>query len=1175
MKKILTLPLYFLLLAVVIVGAIVYIYYFTTLPETEANSWLRSFSEKSLGVNISFQKINRDIWNGLKLEGVEVFPRGGAGMPLIYISQLEAGYDIMNLARGNYRFSYIKIDSIYAHPLPDGFKFPSSSQGVTTKPSKLSLAIDQIALTKAVIVLKNGNTLNFDSLRSSLSIKDGKPDLKIDHLAGDWPARDISLNSLSGRLSAEKDGYRIDSLEISAGQTRVSLSGAVGKEFTKNLNLSFATRSFDFDDITKLTGTRLFGVLVGNGTIRGSIADLWGEANLNGTFLGKPFENFKCSYAFSNKILQLNSVTGKIVEAPFNGSAKFNFGVRPEEYSLSGKVEHLDLRNIGPKLKTDFSGTVHLSGVGFKEENMAMSLEADLDSVRIENYYFDQVSGPVTFDLKKINFLPGFTARYKNTTVSGTGYLEYMGDLDITGDVDFQDLTNFTGQIFLKELGGRGTAQFHVTGPTLDFNVHASFQSDSVWTYGLYPKHLNVNTELKTFITHPVGEVNADWNGGTLYSLDTDSGYFHAAVSGVQVFIDTVSAKGPLGYLAMKGQYNGTTVPPVFRADTAYGSAAGNTFFTREPIMLNVRPTTTEFERFVVGIGGGTIQATGDVSNDLNLNLDVVATGFEIKPIVNQFYKDKIISGIWWGQAKLRGNFTDPQMDFNLEIDSLAVNDTVLGDLHAQFIYRDKYLSTDSTHLASKYGDYNFSGKIPIDLSFSEVKNRFPDSLIDLRMTATGNRLLLSEVFIPSVERFQTDFTVGMRLGGTYSKPTIRGQGALTNGTLKVLDLVDPLTNVRAYLRMENETIYIDSMTATAQGGQELIKPISEILSVGRKGGKAVQVVSASGTIKLLTLGNFDYNIDVAGKNFYFQSDAYDISGLADLNVKVVGAKIPTIQGIVTLKRLDVRDEFDRFVTPEYNPSVVLEDSTIWNLDLAISAVNNIWINNSDLNAELKGDLHVERQLGILTILGELDIIRGTYNLLGQRFQFTSGTMQFQNVSTVNPNINFVISTRLRSQANQASTDVDLNITGTLLEPKIGVSSASAVSNEDLLKYLVTGSQVNPLGTSTSNFSRSLVSSLSSTIPTFFPGLRGAGLFEELDIYPTPSGTQLSLAKYLSRSLSISYSQTITSQQQAGRTIGVEYYLNNNVSLNVTQGLQGTSQSNEGISFDLNLNFEY
>jgi autotransporter translocation and assembly factor TamB len=1173
MKKLFKIPLYFLLLIAVFVGAVVYIYYFTTLPETEVNNWLRGFSAKNLGYNVSFQRLNRDVWNGLRLEGVEISPRGGFQPPVAFISRLELGFDLIGIVKGNYDFSSLKIDSLYARVPEEGFSFPKSTPKEPGKPSKLALMIDNIDLRTAAITLKNGNNIRLDSLKASFGIKKGNLDISVKQLAGDWPERNISLHSLSGRIVSKGDGYRLDSLKIDAGGTKLAFTGMLGKSFTDNLNLEFAATPFDFADISKIFNIRIPGLLSGNGTISGSISDLQGEANLDGTFLGKPFENIHAGYTFADGILKLKSLTGQIVKADVNASATFDLKAKPETYILSGTVRHLDLRNIGPALKTDFTGKVQLSGSGFKEENFNMSVDADLDSVRIENYYFDQVSGPVQFDLKTINFLPGFQARYKNTIVTGTGYLEYQGDLDITGHTEFNDLTNFTGQTFLKELGGRGKADFHVDGPTVDFSVLASFESDSAWTYGLFPGHLNVTVDLETFISHPVGEVSAKWSGGTLYSVATDSGYFHAAVSGVRVFIDSSSANGPVGSLVMKGKYDGVDVPPVFYADTLYGKAAGNTFFSREPIMLNVRPTETEFERLVMGIGTGTIKVTGAITNDLDLKVDVQATGFQIEPIVSQFYKDKDITGIWWGQAKLRGNFTNPKMDFNLEIDSLAVNDTVLGDLHAEFVYRDKNIHTDSTHLESNYGHYYFSGDLPVDLSFAEVPSRIPDKPIDLRMTASGSRLLLSEVFIPNIERFETDFKLEMRLGGTYSKPTITGQGSVTNGTLKILDLVDPLTNLNAYLRMDNETIYIDSMTAEARGGQEWTQLFGKILSAYR-GAKPVQMVRASGTIRLITLGNFAYNISANGKNFYFQSDAYDVRGLADFNIRVVGENIPTVQGDITLRRLEVLDEFERFVTPEYNPNVVMEDSTLWNLDLAITAVNNIWVNNSDLNAELKGDLHVERQFGIMTILGELDIIRGTYNLLGQRFQFSSGTMQFQNVSTINPNINFVISTRLRNASHQNLAPVELNITGTLLEPKIGVSSTASISNEDLLKYLVTGSQVNPVGTSL--FSQNLIGSISSTIPTFIPGLRGAGLFEELDIYPTQGGTQVSLAKYLSRSFSISYSQTISSSQQAGRTIGVEYYFSNNVSLNVTQGLQqGTTQNYEGISFDLNLNFEY
>jgi autotransporter translocation and assembly factor TamB len=1180
MKKIIRLPLYILLVGFVLIAAIAYVYYFTTLPETEINNWLSSFSGNKLGFNITFQKVNRDIWNGLQLEGVKVTPRGGSSLPLAYISRLDLEYRLADILRGNYRFTGLKVDSLNGRIPQGGFAIPSSNQAGKGKSSNFSISIDKIIVRTADIVLMNGNHIGLDSVLASFSVHKGELDLRLERLSGSWPEHDLNLNSLAGRVFSQGDQFNFDSLNVNLGDSRLAISGTVGRSFTNNFDLHLIATPVDFDDISKILNAHISGVLNGDLTILGSATDIRGKANLDGTFLGKPFENINCAYALSNKVLQLGDLTGRILRATIDGSAEFNFGVKPETYSLTGSVRHLDLREIGPQLKTDFTGAVHIKGQGFKEDNFAMSIDSRLDSVRIDNYYFDQVSGSVSFDLKTIHFLPGFMARYKDTYLTGKGYLEYQGSLDITGTAEFHDLTNFTGQTFIKELGGRGKALFHVTGPALDFNVAGSFESDSVWTYGLLPAHMRINADLRSFITHPVGEVSGNWTGGTLYSLVSDSGYFRAGISGDMVFIDTAAVRGPLGALNMIAAYDGTLVPPVFTVDTLYGIAASNSFFSRQPLIFDMQPNETEFKRFTLGVEDGTIEIGGSVTNDLKLGLDVQATGFQIEPIISQFYTDRKLSGIWWGRARLRGDFADPQIEVNLNVDSLAVNDTLLGNLTAPLVYSDKYLHTDSTRLVSNYGEYYFSGNLPIDLSFGEVRNRLPDNPIDLKLTAFGDRLLLSEIFIPNIERFETNFNLQMRLGGTYSNPTISGQGSLTQGTLKILDLIDPLTNFRAYLRMENETIYIDSAMADVHGGEEWIQTLGNIITA-RKKTKPDQYVRASGTMKLIGLGNFDYNIDVTAKNFFFQSDAYDISGLANVDVKVQGEKVPTVRGSISLIRLDIRDEFDRFVTPEYNPNIVLEDSTLWNLDLAVSAPNNIWINNTDMDGEFKGDLHVERQLGVVTILGELDVIRGTDKIIGQRFQFVSGTMQFNNVSIVNPDLNFVVSTKLRDPANPAGApkQIELNITGTLLAPQIGVSSSSEtpVSKEDLLKYLVSGSQVNPLsgGSQSSAFSQSLVQSLSSTIPTFIPGLHGGQLFEEFDIYPTPGGAQLSLAKYLSRSLSISYSQTIsTSSQQAGK-IGVQYYLNNNVSLDVSQGGQSSSGKNEGISFDFNLNFEY
>ncbi len=303
----------------------------------------------------------------------------------------------------------------------------------------------------------------------------------------------------------------------------------------------------------------------------------------------------------------------------------------------------------------------------------------------------------------------------------------------------------------------------------------------------------------------------------------------------------------------------------------------------------------------------------------------------------------------------------------------------------------------------------------------------------------------------------------------------------------------------------------------------------------------------------------------------------------ADWPISISGSSartVPTVTGAVTLRRLEIRDEFAKFIPPDYDPNIVVEDSTIWNLDLAVSAANNLWIRNNEVDAELKGDLRVERYVGVLTILGTLDFIRGTYNLYGQKFRIKSGSMQYRNVATVDPDIDFTVLTRIRNRSTEGGgpqlTTVEMRITGTLIEPRIDVASGSVLSREDLLRYLVAGSEVNPFGTGTqTDLSGTLIHGLTSTLPTIIPGLSGVGLVDGLEISQTEKGkTEVSLAKYISRSLYVRYSQRLS--QESGRTIGVEYYLNDNVSLNVTRSpqVQGTEE-HEVISFDLNLNFEF
>ena len=1174
MKKALKIPVYIIAAFLLTIAAVVYIYLFTTLPESELNHWVAFKAFRNSGYKVSFERINRDIWNHVVLEGVELSPeKRGAGFS-VRISRIEIKYDITNLASGIYNLNLVDIDSITA-------KFPEEP-GVTNETKNeaafsfpLSFSADSVHINSIVIDPSNGESVFADSVLFGVSINNNKLKTNCRNLSLRWPDRGFEIKKLVGSMVSTPDGFRLEKTYLETGKSNLLIEGNTGTTLVDKLDLNIQCQPIDLDDIRNLTGAKLSGVLEAELNLRGSPSKLGGVAEIDGIFLNRPFENMRFSFSYEDKKLLFDSIDGKVFHARFRGSGGVDFGTRPEQYQYTGSVWHLDLREVSPNLLTDLTGDVRLTGQSFGGENFRMRATCDLDSVRVESYFFNQASGTVEFDLKRIDFLPDFKARYKHTYLDAIGGLEYNGEIDLSGTARFEDLTDFTDQIFLKKLGGVGQAAFDLAGPTLDFNVEAYFDSDSCWTYGLEPGSIHIDADLKSFISHRVGLVSGYWDGGELYSVPTDSGFFGTSVSGGLAFLDSVRVFGLEGGIWLSGAYDGTQVPPAFTADTLYGEVFGNRFESKEPITIKVYERETDIENFRLGYGSGVLDLRGIITNNLDMNLDLSVTDFQIQPILRQLYTKKDVRGIWSGTARIEGNFDDPVMEFNFGLDSLLVDNVALGVLRSDAWYADGYLNTDSTELMSKYGSYKFSGRLPMDLSFGEVENRFLDSPIDLNLVTEGKRLLLAEIFIDAVESYETNFRFGLRLRGTYSEPSLEGNGKLTDGKLKSQYMVNQFTGINASVRMENEKIYIDSLSATVvQLEKEWDKFLGRLFSKSVKRPKPV--ITGNGTITLLGLNDFLYDLSIKGRNVDFKADAYAVSGIAGFDLKVEGETPPTVRGEITISRLDIKDEFENFVGLDYDPSIAaVEDSSMWDLDLNVTALNNIWIKNRDVDGEFKADIRVQRHVGIIGALGTLEAIRGSYNVLGEKPRFQSGIITYPDFATVDPEIDFVVVKRIRplqtngGDASSEPFDMEMHITGTLLFPVIKVAG---FSEDEALRILVTSSWAGRTLGGDRNSQDYLNSATALATSMGLDPSTAQGIFEELEIgeFEADKGPRISVAKYISPNLYVRFSRRLRDPES---TLGVEYYLNDNFSFKATQGMKG-SQS-EGISFDLNFNYEY
>lgn len=124
------------------------------------------------------------------------------------------------------------------------------------------------------------------------------------------------------------------------------------------------------------------------------------------------------------------------------------------------------------------------------------------------------------------------------------------------------------------------------------------------------------------------------------------------------------------------------------------------------------------------------------------------------------------------------------------------------------------------------------------------------------------------------------------------------------------------------------------------------------------------------------------------------------------------------------------------------------------------------WLRSRDMNVETSGalDLTFDRGLGQLVLLGDVNVVRGTYSRLPRTFTMTDGVFTFIGTPGFNPDMDVTAENRLQTREGEPLT-ITANISGTLLAPQLTLDSDAevAISEADLISYLLLGQPASAL----------------------------------------------------------------------------------------------------------------
>ena len=223
-------------------------------------------------------------------------------------------------------------------------------------------------------------------------------------------------------------------------------------------------------------------------------------------------------------------------------------------------------------------------------------------------------------------------------------------------------------------------------------------------------------------------------------------------------------------------------------------------------------------------------------------------------------------------------------------------------------------------------------------------------------------------------------------------------------------------------------------------------------------------------------------------------------------------------------------------------------------LNLTLEAPSQIYVRGRGLDAELGGRVVFSGTALAPVPQGELHLRRGTFSIVGQTLNLTSGTIDFAGGPLTNPTLNLV------ATSTSAALTATLTITGDVRDPKIVLTSVPDLPQDEILSQLLfntSKAKLNPFQVAEIAAALASMSGVAPGITDPLGRVRSALGLDQLSVGSDASGgTTLQAGRYLAPGVRLKASQSASG---GGSAAGVEIDLAKGLKLETTAGTGSAS----------------
>jgi len=374
-----------------------------------------------------------------------------------------------------------------------------------------------------------------------------------------------------------------------------------------------------------------------------------------------------------------------------------------------------------------------------------------------------------------------------------------------------------------------------------------------------------------------------------------------------------------------------------------------------------------------------------------------------------------------------------------------------------------------------------------------------------------------------------------VRFTGTFDDFALTGNGTITDGRFGIKIIGDEFDSVQAKIRFDGRMIYFESMQGIVYASSDTRRIYSA-------------PVTGSGFVKLeprFRVRNLNFDFSFRNAPGHYVPYAYG-KGTGNFSIGIKDL-IPYYNGNINVSEGVVPVEFGMQIVED-----VGKKPDNYRMNIKISGDRNIWLRNRDADIEFGGEIYIIKEHGPLYITGSLETKRGTYYWLNHALTITEGNVIFvPEAEMIDPELDIwaEMNTHERSQESNAEIKIKLHFFGPISSPifEFFTEPEGIFTEQDIVTYLnlnITWRELESMqqGSYMSDvLPRSLLAWLESDVSRRIRAYTGLDYFRiDAPLFQTDEKTKLTVGKYISRNLFITYTYDIT---DFDNEFNVEYFI--------------------------------